>query len=44
MAKLDKVQKKILKKINRLAHKKNKAWDVLHLAKAYRAIEDTKKK
>lgn len=44
MKKLDKLQNKILNKIDVYLDKKNKAWDVLHLAKAYRALEDTKKK
>ena len=44
MKKLDKLQKRILDKIDELLDKKNKHWEVHNLSEAYKALEDSKKK
>ena len=42
--KINKLQERILDKIDKLLGRKNKHWEVLNLAKAYKALEDTKEK
>ena len=42
--KINKLQKRTLDKIDKLLDKKNKHWEVLNLAKAYKHLEDSKNK
>ena len=41
--KINKLQKRILDKIDKLLEKKNKHWEIQHLSEAYKHLEDSKK-
>ena len=44
MKKINKLQERILNKIDKLLDKKNKHWEIQHLSEAYKHLEDSKKK
>lgn len=42
--KINKLQERILNKIDKLLDKKNKHWEIQHLSEAYKNLEDSKNK
>ena len=42
MKKIDKLQNRILNKIDKLLDKKNKHWEIQHLSQAYKDLESSK--
>ena len=42
--KINKLQKRILDKIDKLLNRKNKHWEIQHLSEAYKHLEDSKNK